>query len=103
VIRTENFLKIYDPIGLLSTEGKVILNIVQRHIEEGGLLNGSQFDFCACQSTALQCMGLMDHVTLNDNKNMSMAEVFLDIKKAFDKTQHPGLLYKLYKLKFSTD
>jgi hypothetical protein len=40
---------------------------------------------------------------LNFNKNMSTAAVFLDIKKAFDKTWYPGLLYKLYKLKFSTN
>jgi hypothetical protein len=29
---------------------------------------------------------------------MSTAAVFLDIEKAFDKTWHPGLLYKLSKL-----
>jgi hypothetical protein len=33
---------------------------------------------------------------------MSMAEVFLDIEKAFDTTCHTGLLYKLPKLKFLT-
>jgi hypothetical protein len=33
---------------------------------------------------------------------MSMAAVFLDIEKAFDKTWHLGLLYKLSELKFST-
>jgi hypothetical protein len=33
---------------------------------------------------------------------MSTAAVFLDIEKAFDKTWHPGLLYKLSKLQFST-
>jgi hypothetical protein len=34
---------------------------------------------------------------------MSTAAVFLDIAKAFDSTWHPGLLYKLAKLKFSTN
>jgi hypothetical protein len=33
---------------------------------------------------------------------MSTASVFLDIEKAFDTTWHPGLLYKLSKLQFST-
>jgi hypothetical protein len=33
---------------------------------------------------------------------MSTAAVFLYIEKAFDKMWHPGLLYKLSKLKFST-
>jgi hypothetical protein len=45
-------------------------------------------------------MRLTDHVTLNFN-NMSTAEVFLDIEKAFDTTWHTGLLYKLSKMDFS--
>jgi retron-type reverse transcriptase len=46
-------------------------------------------------------MRLKDHVTLNFNNNISTAEVFLDIEKAFDTTWHTGLLYKLSKLDFS--
>jgi hypothetical protein len=33
---------------------------------------------------------------------MSTAAVFLDIEKALDTTWHPGLLYKLSKMHFST-
>jgi hypothetical protein len=33
---------------------------------------------------------------------MAIAAVFLDIEKAFDTTWHPGLLYKLSKMEFST-
>jgi hypothetical protein len=65
------------------------------------LLNASQFGFHACHSTTLQCMRLVDHVTLHFNNNMSTAAVFLDIEKAFDTTRQPGLLYKLSKLQFS--
>jgi hypothetical protein len=93
------------PVSLLSTTGKlfekVILKLVQRHIEETDLLNASQFGFRARHSTTLHCMRLADHVTLNFNNNMSTAAVFLDIEKAFDTTWHPGLLYKLSKLHFS--
>jgi hypothetical protein len=46
-------------------------------------------------------MRLVDHVTLNPN-NMSTAAVFLDIEKAFDTTWHPGLIYKLLELHFSS-
>jgi hypothetical protein len=92
-------------IRLLSTTGKlfkkVILKIVQMHIEERGLLNGSQFGFCAHHSTTLQCMMLPDHIILNFNNNVSTAAVFLDIEKAFDTTWHLGLLYKLLEFKFS--
>jgi hypothetical protein len=94
------------PISLLSTTvklfEKVILKIVQRHIDERDLLYASQFGFRARHSTTLQCMRLRDHVTLNVNNNMSTAAVFLDIEKAFDTTWHPGLLYTLSKMHFPT-
>jgi hypothetical protein len=47
-------------------------------------------------------MRLADHVTLNFNNKMFTAVVLLEIEKAFDTTWHPGLLYKLSKLKFLT-
>jgi hypothetical protein len=80
---------------------KVILKTVQRHTEERGLLNASQFGFRARHSTTPHCMRLTDHITLNFNNNISTAAVFLDIGKAFDTTWHLGLLYKLLELKFS--
>jgi hypothetical protein len=93
------------PITLLSTTGKlfdkIILKIVQRHVEERDLLNTSQCGFRARHSTTLQCMRLVDHVTLNFNNNVSTAAVFLDIEKAFETTWHPGLFYKLSNLNFS--
>jgi hypothetical protein len=93
------------PISLLSTTGKlfekVILKLLQEYIDERGLLNASQFGFRARQSTTLQCIRLADHVTLNFNKKMSTAAVFLDIEKAVDTTWHSGLLYKLSYLEFS--
>jgi len=92
------------PTSLLPTMGKlfekVILRIIQRHMEENNTLNLCQFGFQACHSTMLQCMQLTDHMTLNFN-NMSTATVFLDMKKAFDTIWHPGLLYKLSDLHFS--
>jgi hypothetical protein len=93
------------PISLLSTTGKlfekVMLKIVKRYIEEKGLLNASQFGFRAHHSTTLHCTRLTDHITFTFNNNMSTAAVFLDTEKAFDKTWHLGLLYKLLELKFS--
>jgi hypothetical protein len=43
----------------------------------------------------------MDQATLNFNKSKAVA--FLDIEKIFFITWHPGLLYELHKLKFSTN
>jgi hypothetical protein len=85
------------PISLLSKTGKlfekVILKIVQRHIGKKGLLNACQFGFRSRHSTTLQCMRLIDHVTLNvnNNNNMSMAVVFLDIEKHL--IQHGTMAY----------
>jgi hypothetical protein len=79
------------PVHDGQTVQKVILKFVQKHIEERGLLNASQFGFRASHSTTLQCMRLTDHVTLNFNNKMSTAAVFLDIEKAFDTTWHSGL------------
>jgi hypothetical protein len=94
------------PVSLLLTKGKlfgkVILKIVQRHIEEKGLLNPSQFGFRARHNTTLQCTRLTDHLTLNSNNKMSTAAVFSDIEKAFDATWIPGLMYKLSYMGFST-
>jgi len=94
------------PISLLSTTGKlfekVLQKIVQRHLEENNLLNASHFGFRVRHSATFQCMWLTDHVTLKFN-NMSTAAVFLDIKRAFDTTWHPGLSYKLSKLYFSAN
>jgi hypothetical protein len=50
----------------------------------------------------LQCMRITDHVTQNFNNNLLTAAVFLDIEKAFDTTWHPGFLYKLSQLHFSS-
>jgi hypothetical protein len=70
-------------ITLLSMMGelfeKVTLKIVQRHIEGRGLLNASQFCFCALHRMTLQCMRLTDHVTLYFNSSMTTVVVFLDI------------------------
>jgi hypothetical protein len=77
--------------------------MVQSNIEAGDLLNASHFVFHAWQSTALHCMRLTEHVTINFNDNMSVVAIFLDIEEAFDTTWHSGLLYKLHKLKYLTD
>jgi hypothetical protein len=56
------------PISFLSTAGKLfeklILRIIQKHIEERNLLNTSQFGFRANHSTIFQGMRLADHFTL---------------------------------------
>jgi hypothetical protein len=50
----------------------------------------------------LQCIRLAGHITLNLKNNMSRVAVFSYIEKAFDRTWHSGLLYKLSEIQFST-
>jgi hypothetical protein len=94
------------PISLLSTTGKlfekVILKIVQRHVEDNNLLNACQFGFRASYGTTLQCIRPADQGTPNFTNNMSTPSVSLDIEKAFDSIWRPCLLYKLSKLHFSS-
>jgi hypothetical protein len=91
-------------INFLSAMGKlfekVVLKIVQRHIENRKLLNANHFGFRAHHSMTLQSLRLVDHVTLNFKNKMSTATAFLDIEKAFVTTWHTNLLYKLSKLEF---
>jgi hypothetical protein len=93
------------PIDLLSTTAKIFeivsLKIVQRHIEERGLLNASQFGFRARHSTTHEYMRLTRHIAINFKNRMSTADAFLDIDKAYHKTGHLVLIYKSSKLKFS--
>ncbi|PNF28984.1 hypothetical protein B7P43_G15105 [Cryptotermes secundus] len=102
--KDRKFLQNLRTISLLSTTGKlfkkVILKLLQKHIDERDLLSASWFEFHACRSMTLQCVRLADHVTLNFNNKMSTSTVFLDIEKAFDTTWHSGLLYKSSKLQF---
>jgi hypothetical protein len=85
------------PISVLFTIGKlfekVILKILQKHIEERGLLKARQFDFR--HNTTHHINRHTEQVSLIFNNNMSTAAVFLDIEKAFDTTWRLGLLYKL--------
>jgi hypothetical protein len=73
------------PISLLSTAGKlfqkVILKFLQKHIDERGLLNASQFGFRARHSTTFQCMWLADHITLNLKKKDLRLRCSLTSKK----------------------
>jgi hypothetical protein len=87
-VRARNSLKICVRLASFPLLEKVILNIVEKHIEERSLLNA----FRVRHSTTLQCMRLTNQ-TLNFNNNMSTTAVFLDIETASDTTWHSGLLY----------
>jgi hypothetical protein len=81
------FPKNLRPISLLSTTGKlfgkIILQMIQRHIEGTDLLNACQFGFRARHSSTLQCMRLTDIVTLTFNNDTPTVAIFLDTENKF--------------------
>jgi hypothetical protein len=106
--RNPQFSHSLRPISLLSTTSKlfekVTVEIVQRRIQEGNVLNAVQFGFLARHSMILHCILLMDRLTrsFSDADDISTTMIFLDIEKAFDTTWNLSLIYKLSKLEFST-
>jgi hypothetical protein len=74
--------------------------LIQRHIEERGLVYVSHFKICARHSTTLQRMWVTDHVALNFSNNIFTTAVFLDIETAFDTTWRTDILYTQLKLEF---
>jgi hypothetical protein len=79
---------------------KLFAKTTQKHIDERNLLDVSQFGFPAYHSASV--LMLEDHITLSFNNEVSIAAVFLDIKKTFKTTWPCGLLHELPELKFSS-
>lgn len=91
----------YRPISLLSALSKlaerVILNRLNEHLYSNDILMPEQFGFRAKHSTVHQLTRVVEHLSENIKKNLFTAILLLDLKKAFDKVWHEGLLFKLHK------
>jgi hypothetical protein len=72
-------------------------------VTKGGLLNVIKFGFRTRHSTALHCMRLTDHATLNFNRDVSAAAVFLESEKPCDTTWHLVWLHNLFKFEFAAN
>lgn len=94
----------YRPISLLCGISKilerVILNRINRFIEENEVIPPEQFGFRKKRSTTHQLSNLISHVKEKLKAKMSTGVIMLDVEKAFDRVWHEGLLYKMIKLKF---
>jgi hypothetical protein len=90
----------YRPISLTSIICKLCERLVLYRLWKlvGGKISNRQFGFRAKHST-LDALMFLDHqvrIAFKAQKHMSVA--FLDISKAFDRTWHAGLLYRLFQL-----
>ncbi|GJQ67779.1 hypothetical protein Trydic_g16569 [Trypoxylus dichotomus] len=64
-------------------------------LDENHRLDYDQLEFRSGHSTTLQLFRIADHVITAFNKKQTAVMVSLDLKKAFDKIRHKGLLLKM--------
>lgn len=93
----------YRPISLLSSLSKVlervILHRLNNHIYNNNIIPSQQHGFRPHHSTTTQLNRLTTHIKSALNNKLSTGLVSLDIEKAFDRTWHNGLVYKLICIK----
>lgn len=99
------FPQSYRPISLLSIIGKAFERSIRARLEieteDLNLIPPEQFGFRRGHSTTDQLLRLTTEVQNNLLKRRDTACVFFDIRKAFDKVWHTGLIYKLLQAKIS--
>jgi hypothetical protein len=86
----------YRPISLLSTISKLLEKLLKSRISPLlDVIPDHQFGFRQHHSTIQQCHRIIQVInkSLEDKKYCST--VFLDVRQAFDKVWHEGLLYKI--------
>lgn len=94
----------YRPISLLCSLSKllerVILNRINRHLNENEILPVEQHGFRVNHSTVLQLHKLIKMAKENLSTKKSTGMVLMDVEKAFDRVWHNGLIFKLTSLLF---
>ena len=97
----KQLIKNYRPISLLPICGKIfeeiIFNNLYSYLDANNLITKKQSGFRPRYSTTNQLLYLVNeiHQAIEDPKSLEVRAVFLDISKAFDKTWHDGLIFKL--------
>jgi len=94
----------YRPITMLSTVGKLlermVCNRLEWVIENGNLISETQYGFRKGRSTC-DSLTFLEHTIRNTLKSGEICiVVFVDLKGAFDRVWHMGVIYKLMKLGF---
>jgi hypothetical protein len=88
VQRREN----YRPVSLTSTVCKtlerLILDCLQKYIEERCPISDNQFGFRSRRSCASQLISYVDMLSEGLDNNLSIDVIYLDQSKAFDKVLH---------------
>ena len=97
--KPENDIKSYRPISLLSSFSKIFERIFLRRLQPildtQNIVPDHQFGFRYKHGTPEQCHRVVQVARNALEKKKFCSAIFLDIKQAFDKVWHPGLLFKL--------
>ncbi|GFU83082.1 RNA-directed DNA polymerase from mobile element jockey [Trichonephila clavipes] len=100
------FAENYRPISLLSCLGKIyekiILTRIIDHYDRNNIIPDFQHGFRKETSTQHQLLRVTNKIINGFNTKSYTVGIFLDVKKAFDRMWHDGLIYKMIKLKFPT-
>ena len=89
----------YRPISLLPTLSKICESIVHKrllnHCLENDVITSKQAAYLKGDSTIQQLIYIVDKIKRQWTKGNITHGIFLDVKAAFDKVWHKGLLAKL--------
>ena len=95
----------YRTISLLCISGKIFEKIIfdqlYSFLDGNQLLNANQSGFRPGDSTSNQLLSIIHEIYASFEQFDETRATFLDLSKAFDKTWHEGLLYKLNELGIS--
>ncbi|GFT62960.1 RNA-directed DNA polymerase from mobile element jockey [Trichonephila clavipes] len=104
--KDEKFPDNYRPISLISSLGKIfekiLLNHINNYCEENNIIPDFQHGFRSQTSTQHQLLRATNLIVNGFNNKTYTVGLFLDVKKAFDRMWHDGLIYKLILFKFPT-
>ena len=93
--------KNYRPISLLNILGKVFATLLNKklvtHLENNGIIRESQHGFRKKRSSTTLIANLYERLAREKSggKNTLITLILRDVRKAFDKVWHKGLIYKL--------
>ena len=89
----------YRPISLLPIISKILEKLLTARLNSNNILDellpDHQFGFRRYHSTIQQCHRVITIINETLDANELCPTVYLDIKQAFDKVWHRGLLYKI--------
>lgn len=89
----------FRPITLLNTMGKVAEKIINKRLKHNiaqmNILRNEQFGFRTNHNTTAQLLRHTEEVTTGFNYHRATVGLYLDIRQAFDKVWHTGLIRKL--------